>query len=126
MRPVSIIVFASCALTFLIVTGCGRNPAGPNSMPRIISLFATPDTVIAPEYNMITCSAEDDDGDHLVFDWGYAPGGSFSTPVGDNFNDTIFYQPAPCCSGPQVITCIVSDGKGGSARDSITIYTNIF
>ena len=110
----------------IIVATCGKNLTGPNSSPRITSLTASQDTVIAPTYDIIVCSAVDDDNDHLIYDWGYAPGGTFVAANGNNNSDTVYYQPAPCCSGPQIIKCTVTDGKGGLASDSITIFTNVY
>jgi len=112
-------VFAVAGSLFFFSMQCSKNPTGPNQPPKILSLVATPDTVLAPAYTMIVCTAVDPDNDPLIYNWTYS-GGS----IAGNGGDTVYYQPAPCCSGPQNIKCVVDDGKGGTASDVVVVIIN--
>ena len=87
-----------------------------NRDPEILSLDASPDTVLPNDKSMITCAARDPDGDVLNYSW-EASDGSI-TGVGD----TIIWV-APDREGEFIITVIVDDGKGGqnAAHVSITV-----
>jgi hypothetical protein len=78
------------------------------------SLTATPATVVAGGSSIVRCTASDPDGDTLTYSWIYA-GGSIS-----GTENTVTWT-APATFGIYVITAIVSDGKGGTATQSVSI-----
>jgi peptidoglycan-associated lipoprotein len=63
----------------------------------------------------VTADAQDPDGDTLAYKWS-APSGSFANPAE---RQTIFTCPKTPGSIPVTVT--VTDGKGGTASDTITI-----
>jgi len=85
-----------------------------NRNPQISSLTATPAIVVAGGSSIVICTASDADGDTLTYSWIYA-GGSISET-----GSTITWT-APATFGIYTITAIVSDGKGGTATQSVSI-----
>jgi outer membrane protein OmpA-like peptidoglycan-associated protein len=63
----------------------------------------------------ISADAQDPDGDPLTYQW-TAPTGSIAAPTSRQTTWT-----APQQTGPVPVTVAVSDGRGGSARDTATI-----
>ena len=85
-----------------------------NYPPRIKSL-SSDDLILAfNDSTNIYCTAEDKDGDPLLYQW-QASGGSF-TGTGSE----ISWQ-APPLAGSYLIICTVDDSHGGTASDSINI-----
>ncbi len=104
--------------------GCGKDeePSAPgNHAPIIHSMTAEPDTFVANNSILITVDAEDSDGDPLHYDWG--TGVDWLLPVSSEANKL---RLSNCCEilemRTAVIAAIVTDGRGGSARDSIRIW----
>jgi hypothetical protein len=85
-----------------------------NHNPQISSLTATPTTVVTGGNSTIRCTASDPDGDTLTYSWIYA-GGSIS-----GSGNTVTWT-APSAFGMYIVTAIVSDGKGGTATQSVSI-----
>jgi formylglycine-generating enzyme required for sulfatase activity len=85
-----------------------------NSAPEIISLSADPSSVLLNQTTIITCTAQDNEGDTLTYDWS-CNFGSLSE------NGSSASWTAPGTTGVFTITCFVSDSKL-SDSDSIYIY----
>jgi hypothetical protein len=85
-----------------------------NRNPQISSLTATPASVVTGGSSTVKCTASDPDGDTLTYSWIYA-GGSIS-----GTGSTVTWT-APSTFGIYIVTAIVSDGKGGTATQSVSI-----
>jgi hypothetical protein len=85
-----------------------------NRNPLISSLTATPASVATGGSSTIKCTASDPDGDTLTYSWMYT-GGSIS-----GTGNTVAWT-APSTFGIYNVTAIVSDGKGGTATQSVYI-----
>jgi hypothetical protein len=90
--------------------------APSNQPPTISSLTADPTAVPAGGTSTITCTASDPDGDPLTYSWS-ATGGTISGS-GSQVTWT-----APQTIGTYTIICTVSDGKGGTAEESVDVTT---
>jgi hypothetical protein len=85
-----------------------------NKAPAIISLSANPIHVTPGGSSIISCNANDPDGDIVHYSWN-AGDGSLS----GSGNKVSWISPNK--TGDISITCVVSDGKGGEAKQSITV-----
>jgi peptidoglycan-associated lipoprotein len=74
-----------------------------------------PCTVFVGRTSTVTATAQDPDGDPLTYQWS-APAGTISTPTAARTPWT-----APMVEGPVQVSVRVSDGKGGTASDAVTI-----
>ena len=104
-------------LTIFILNGCDgdENGTGPsNESPVIISLIANPTIVEINGTSIITCTANDPDGDNLTYIW-EASGGSISG-TGSSVNWT-----APNTGGTYLVSCTVDDGNGGQDFEFVNI-----
>ena len=63
----------------------------------------------------VSAVAQDPDGDAVTYAW-TTPGGTLANPAGAQTQWT-----APMVEGPVPVTITVTDGKGGTATDAITI-----
>jgi hypothetical protein len=77
-----------------------------NHSPIISSLTADPSSIDINQSSTITCIAYDPDGDYLTYIW--TKTGGTITGSGSTISWT-----APATAGIYIITCTVSDGKGG-------------
>ncbi len=122
------ILFGIIASTlFLAAIGCRDQTSvgpqdydGPNRAPVIHSVEATPDTFDMGEVTQVVCVAEDEDGDNLSYTWTDNVYGDITVM---EHGDTVFYSGEACCGGLATLTVKVSDGKGGTAVDSITVFS---
>ena len=90
-------------------------PAAPANRPPTVKARCEPCVVEIGKTSTVTADASDPDGDTLSYKWS-APTGTFANPAE---RQTIF-----TCSntpGSVPVTVSVSDGKGGTASDTITI-----
>jgi hypothetical protein len=88
--------------------------AGQNHPPSIRARCAP--CVIEPGKTVtVSVDAQDPDADALSFAWS-APGGALATP---SARETAWTAPAQ--EGPVPVAITVTDGKGGTATDAITI-----
>jgi hypothetical protein len=85
-----------------------------NYPPRIKSLTALPELIPFEQTSMIYCSATDKDNDTLNYVWS-ATGGDISG------TGNIVSWTAPGLQETFIISCLVSDGKGGQDSTSVTI-----
>ncbi len=85
-----------------------------NNSPAITSLTANPSTVNSGSSSIVTCIASDPDEDTLSYVW--TKTGGTITGTGSQVKWT-----APSSSGTYTITCVVSDGKGGTASKSVIV-----
>ena len=85
-----------------------------NHPPVIASLTANPASIPVAINTTITCSASDPDNNPLAYGWSAAQG--IITGTG-----SIIIRTAPATSGSYMISCTVSDGKGGTAQQSVTV-----
>jgi len=87
---------------------------GANQSPIISSLTANPLGILNGGTTLLTCVANDPDGDVVTYSWS-ASAGSVSG-VGNKVTWI-----APNKSGSFNITVLVSDGKGGQTQGSVTV-----
>ena len=87
----------------------------PSNRPPTVRARCEPCTVPVGGTSTVTADASDPDGDPLTYRW--------STPAGRISNPADRQSPwtAPMQEGPVVVTVEVSDGKGGTASDAVTI-----
>jgi outer membrane protein OmpA-like peptidoglycan-associated protein len=83
--------------------------------PPTVKARCEPCVVEVGRTSTVTADASDPDGDALSYKWS-APTGSFANP---SERQTIFT--CPMTPGSVPVTVTVSDGKGGTASDTITI-----
>jgi outer membrane protein OmpA-like peptidoglycan-associated protein len=87
----------------------------PANRPPTVKAACNPCTVYVGEKSQLSADANDPDGDQLAYKW--------STPAGALDNATI-QKPvwtAPMTVGAVPVTVTVTDGKGGTASDTVTI-----
>jgi outer membrane protein OmpA-like peptidoglycan-associated protein len=90
-------------------------PPAPANRPPTVKARCEPCTIEVGKTSTVTADAQDPDGDTLSYKWS-APTGTFANPAD---RQTIFTCPQQEGSVPVTVT--VSDGKGGTASDTITI-----
>jgi len=86
-----------------------------NRPPEILRLELGARRVSPESETWVGCSVFDADGDALIYEWG-ATGGSFSTPPGSHMTWV-----APDQTGDWTITLTVTDARGNTAAESITV-----
>jgi peptidoglycan-associated lipoprotein len=90
-------------------------PPAPSNRPPTVKARCEPCVVEIGKTSTVTADAQDPDGDTLTYKWS-APNGTFANPAE---RQTIFTCSNTAGSVP--VTVSVSDGKGGTASDTITI-----
>jgi outer membrane protein OmpA-like peptidoglycan-associated protein len=94
-------------------------PAAPppvaKNQPPTVKARCEPCVVEVGRTSTVTADANDPDGDSLAYKWS-APTGTFANPAE---RQTIFTCPPTAGSVPVTVT--VTDGKGGTASDTVTI-----
>ncbi len=90
-------------------------PPPPQNRPPTVDARCEPCTVEVGRTATVTADASDPDGDTLTYKWS-APAGTISNPTARQTPWT-----APMQEGPVQFTVAVSDGKGGTASDQVTI-----
>jgi len=85
-----------------------------NTPPEIASLTSSEPSVAPEESCSVSCTASDPDGDTLTYEW-TASDGNISGE-----GSTVTWE-APTDEGTYTISVTVSDGKGGTTSDSLTI-----
>ncbi|WP_257459556.1 PKD domain-containing protein [Archangium lipolyticum] len=101
-------------------------PPPPNQQPTLSAVKATPDVLDEGASTTLAVIASDPDGNTLTYSWTQSP----PTPAG-RFSDSTAASPtwtAPALTSDQAFTLqvTVSDGKGGTAQDSVDVsVTNL-
>jgi len=114
-------VLASLLMVPLVACGGGGAPTTPPPTPppaaglKIISLTPEPLTLIPNMETKITCNVSNPDGGKLTYTW-TAPAGTITGTL----NNIAVWQ-APNFVGEFTVTVTVSDGKGGTAAQSLTL-----
>jgi outer membrane protein OmpA-like peptidoglycan-associated protein len=90
-------------------------PPVQENRPPTVKARCNPCTVEVGKSSTVTADASDPDGDPLTYKWS-APAGTFAN--GAN-RETLWT--APMQEGPVPATVTVSDGKGGTVTDTVTI-----
>ena len=90
-------------------------PAAPANRPPTVRASCNPCTVEVGKTSTVSAVGQDPDGDALTYTWS-APAGSLT-----NRNAQQTPWTAPMVEGPVPVTVTVSDGKGGTASDVVTI-----
>ena len=90
-----------------------------NHSPEIKRLFAQPRKIDLNAASQLSCFAIDADSDTLTYAWSSSQGVISG-------NDSIISWTAPPKTGNFFIYCLVDDGRGGQARDSIGIEVRDF
>jgi outer membrane protein OmpA-like peptidoglycan-associated protein len=90
-------------------------PAAVQNRPPTVKARCEPCVVEVGRTSTVTADASDPDGDVLAYKWS-APTGTFANP---SERQTVFTCPTTPGSVPVTVT--VTDGKGGTASDTITI-----
>ena len=85
-----------------------------NQPPEIIGLVADPASLVPGDGSTVSCEAADPDGDTLNYTWEYTGGMLQGT------GSTVTWI-APSVAKTYTVKVIVSDGKGGSANQSVTV-----
>jgi hypothetical protein len=85
-----------------------------NHVPVISSLTADPKKIYLGETTQLTCTATDPDEDTLSYNWT----STYGTIIGE---DSIVTWVAPENEGYYYVRCMVDDGRGGQASDSVGI-----
>jgi hypothetical protein len=85
-----------------------------NHLPAITSLEAEPERVLPSGSCQIVCTASDNDGDQLSYNW------SASAGEINGEGDTVTWT-APRSEGSYNITVTVTDGRGGEVTDYVII-----
>jgi len=90
-------------------------PAAPVNRPPTVRARCEPCTVYVGKTSTVSADGQDPDGDQLTYTW--------SAPAGTLTNGRAQSTPwtAPMVEGPVPVTVSVSDGKGGTASDVVTI-----
>ena len=89
-------------------------PPAPNRPPTVTA-SCDPCTVLVGQPSIVTADCKDPDGDVLTYRWS-APTGALGNPADRQTRWT-----APQQEGPVQVTVTCSDGKGGTATDSVRI-----
>ena len=89
--------------------------AAPENRPPTVRARCEPCTVYLGKTSTVTADAQDPDGDALTYTWS-APAGSLTNPSSRQTPWT-----APMVEGPVPVTVRVTDSKGASASDVVTI-----
>jgi len=111
-----IAVLTAVILTTAVLIAAGLLAGGcsPNHPPVITSLEINPDRITPVDSCIITCTASDEDGDELSYEWwatrGEITGGMSSVA-----------WTAPDTPGIYHIMVTVSDGREGEAIESVTV-----
>lgn len=87
----------------------------PNLPPVIARLTADKTQLKAESQANLLCSASDPDGDPITFSWAATAG----TVTAGAPGSAVFQ--APSSPGPVIITCTVSDGRGGSSSATVSV-----
>jgi outer membrane protein OmpA-like peptidoglycan-associated protein len=90
-------------------------PAPPVNRPPTVKASCNPCTIEVGTRSQLAADASDPDGDPLTYRW-TAPAGTVEQPT--------IIKPmwlAPMVVGPVPVTVSVSDGRGGTASDTVTI-----
>ncbi len=90
-------------------------PPVQENRPPTVKARCNPCTVEVGKSSTVTADANDPDGDPLTYKWS-APAGTFA-----NGADRETLWTAPMQEGPVPATVTVSDGKGGTVTDTVTI-----
>ena len=90
-------------------------PVTAANRPPTVRARCEPCTVYLGKTSTVSADGQDPDGDTLTYTW--------STPAGSLTNASARQTPwtAPMVEGPVPVTVRVSDGKGGTASDVVTI-----
>lgn len=116
-------VFAVLALG--VFAGCGDDDDSTvapqqNRSPVITAVTVTPASVQAGGTANVTVLATDPDGDALTYS--YVPNGGSITGLGASVS---WIAPSPSASGTFSVAVTVSDGKGGQAQQSGSLYVEV-
>jgi hypothetical protein len=87
-----------------------------NRAPAVTSLSANPVNVTPGGSTVITCVADDPDGDIVRYSWSCGDGKISESKVGN-----IVSWISPNKNGDISITCVVSDGKGAESKKTILV-----
>ncbi len=111
-----ICIFTVGLLSALLISGCSiiniPKPA-PNNNPLIESVTCTKDVWALAENEMV-CQASDPDGDSLQYEWSTGSGKIIGTGAR-------MMWVSPNTMGDYDVTVRVSDGKGGEAKQTVSI-----
>ena len=91
-------------------------PPPTENRPPTVRARCEPCTVEVGRTSTVTADAADPDGDTLTYLWS-APAGNLS-----NRSDRQTPWTAPMQEGPVPVTVTVTDGRGGTATDAVTIH----
>jgi outer membrane protein assembly factor BamB len=86
----------------------------PNIPPNILSLTAQPETLKPEEVSLVTCQAQDPDGEALSYEWSVSQGSI------EGEGTQVKYK-APSSSGNYSLEVTLTDERGAKVRGSLTI-----
>ncbi len=117
VSPLIIAAFVTACQNQQATPPTGTSSSGVNKPPVITALVAQPDTFVMGTSTEIICTAVDENGDELTYEW-YDDVYGEMIPKG---NKLTYYGEA-CCGGDSEVTVVVSDGRGGETEKSISVY----
>lgn len=108
-------------ITLTVEDGKGASAQGrttvtvsSNRAPAIVGISADPKNVTPGGSSVISCTANDPDGDVVRYSWSTSDGS-----ITGSGNKVTWASPSK--SGDFAITCVASDGNGGEAKQSVTV-----
>jgi len=106
---------------FVMLHSCKNDsPMEAQNQPPVISnLGAEPDSVSINDTTLVTCVASDPDGDSLSFAWSVTGTGSIRETEIPNVIE--FIGTIDELTDEGIITCRVSDGRGGETTGSLAV-----
>ena len=108
-------LFIIAAAIMMLAPSC---KAMPNHPPVIASLKAEPEAVLLSASCQIECTASDEDGDELSYEWSASEGKI------DGSGAMVIWT-APEAEGLYNIKVIVTDSRGGEVTDYITVPVKV-
>ena len=111
----------AAAVALVLAAGCGDGgPTAPTTRSPTVTASCNPCEVFVGGESILRTDASDPDGDRLTYRW-TATAGTFPHDPPDRSQE---WWQAPDQPGQALIRVTVTDGRGGSASDTVTIQVS--